>query len=218
MAELRAYMSTLLDRKRQEPAADVVSDLAAAQEQLPGGLTDEHVTTLAAALLWAGHETTVAAIDRGVLLLLQNLDQRLALEGNPALIPSTVEEILRNTFPMEEQPDGVPRWTRVDVAVGGVTIPAGDLVLLAMQSANLDRRVFDDPGVFDVTRQGNPDLTFGHGPHYCLGAPLARIELQVVFGTLFKRFPGLQLAVPAEELRIRSDRLIRGLVELPVTW
>jgi pentalenolactone synthase len=91
-------------------------------------------------------------------------------------------------------------------------------VILHVQGANLDDRVFDDPASFDVTREENPHLTFGHGPHFCLGAPLARIELQTVFGTMFRRFPTLRLAAPVEQLRPRSDILTGGLVELPVTW
>jgi pentalenolactone synthase len=223
VAQLRTYMGALVERKRRQPAQDVLSDLAAAQEQFQGAFTNEHVATLAAGLLFAGHETTVAAIDRGVLLLLDNPKQRGALQRDPALVAAAVEEVLRHSLPAstprpEEQPDGVPRWASEDIEVDGVTIPAGDLVILHVQGANLDDRVFDDPASFDVTREENPHLTFGHGPHFCLGAPLARIELQTVFGTMFRRFPTLRLAAPVEQLRTRSDLLTGGLVELPVTW
>jgi pentalenolactone synthase len=223
LAQLREYMRKLVDRKRRHPAEDVVSDLAAAQGQSQGAFADEDLSALAAGLLFAGHETTVAAIDRGVLLLLQNPGQRKALERDPALVSRTVEEILRHPLPTraprpEGEPQGVPRWANADIQVGDVTVPAGDLVLLSVQQANLDDRVFHDPAAFDATREDNPHLTFGHGPRFCIGAPLARIELQVVFGTLFDRFPGLRLAVPAEELRPRSNLLTGGLAEIPVTW
>ena len=145
------------------------------------------------------------------------------MERDPALVARTVEEVLRHSLSVTsprppDQPNGLPRWTKVDIEIGGVTVPAGDLVVLGVPAANRDDRVFSNPETFDVTRDDNPHLTFGHGPRFCLGAPLARIELQTVFGTLFKRFPTLRLAVPVEELRPRSDLLTGGLVELPVTW
>lgn len=162
----------------------------------------------------------MAAIDRGVLLFLTNPGEREVLESDPTLIPRAVEEMLRlpSPAPRHDRLGGLPRYANADLAIGGITIRAGDLVLLALQSANLDDHVFPTPEAFDVTRAENPHLTFGHGPHYCIGAPLARIELQTLFGTLFQRFPTLRLAVPVEELRSRSHLLTGGLAELPVTW
>ena len=226
LARLQGYMRELIQRKRQLPAEDVISDLVAAQRYAPDRFTDDHVVWLAAGLLFAGHETTVAAIDKGVLLLLlTNPAAREALRRDPALVPRAVEEILRLPNPVETSraaPEsglpGLPRYANADLEIGGVTIRAGDLVLLRLQAANLDERVFPTPNGFDVTREENPHLTFGHGAHYCIGAPLARIELQTVFGTLFRRFPTLRLAVPVEELRPRSHLLTGGLTELPVTW
>jgi pentalenolactone synthase len=222
-SQLQSYMSTLIERKREEPAQDVLSDLAAVHDRSGAGASYQDLTQLAAGLLFAGHETTVAAIDKGVLLLLQNPDQREALLRDPELVSSTVEEILRHplrtSVPSGSVQDlGLPRWAKTDIEVEGVTIPAGDLVLLNNRAANLDDHVFDHPEAFDVTRADNPHLAFGHGPRFCVGAPLARIELQTVFGTLLQRFPTLRLAVPVEELRPRSDLLTGGLLELPVTW
>jgi pentalenolactone synthase len=222
---LRAYMTGLLDQKRREPGPDVVSDLAAAQDELGGAFTDEHVATLAASLLWAGHETTVATIDRGMMLLLENPADKEALLRDPDIVVATVEEILRHWLPAGQEkeegpPQGVPRWASADITVEDVTIPAGDLVVLAVQTGNMDEEVFHDPASFRPARQEIPHLTFGYGPHLCAGAPLARLELQVVFGTVFQRFPGLRLAVPAADLRLR-DNLITvwgSLAELPVTW
>ncbi|MGH2354921.1 MAG: cytochrome P450 [Chloroflexota bacterium] len=230
LAQLHGYMRELLARKRQQPAEDVLSDLVAAQAQAPQAFTDDGVVTLAAGLLFAGHETTVAAIDTGVVLLLTNPAQREALQRDPTLVPRVVEEILRLPTPVPDPvPDpvptpptasasGLPRYAHAEMDIDGVTIRAGDLVLLGLQAANLDERVFPLPAAFDMTREANPHLTFGHGPHYCIGAPLARIELQAVFGTLFQRFPTLRLAVPVEELRPRSHLLTGGLTTLPVTW
>src|SRR5262249_5421272 len=110
------------------------------------------------------------------------------------------------------------RYARTDLDVAGVRVRAGDAVLLAAAVANRDERAFADPGRFDITRQINQHVTFGHGRRFCLGASLARIELEVVFGALTKRFPTLRLAVPSEELRLRSEAVTGGLTELPVTW
>jgi cytochrome P450 len=166
----------------------------------------------------------VAAIDRGVVLLLTNPAQRQTLQRDPALIPATVEEILRYPDPVraaaasESSVGGLPRYAKADIEIDGVTIGNGDLVLLALHQANVDAAAFPRPAEFDAARAENPHLTFGHGSRYCIGAPLARIELQVVFGALFRRVPGLQLAVPVDELRPKSHLLTGGLAELPVTW
>jgi cytochrome P450 len=220
LSRLFAYMQDLVERKRRAPAEDVISDLIAARERDPGAFEDETVPMLAAGLLFAGHETTVAAIDRGVVLLLTNPDQRVALQRDPALVAPAVEEILRHPRVLEGDrgPTGMPRYPKVDIEVDGVTIPAWDLVLLSLDAANRDVDVFVEPEAFEVTRAENPHVAFGHGPRFCLGAPLARIELQAVFGTLFRRFPTLRLAVTVEELRPRSGKLTGGLTDLPVTW
>jgi cytochrome P450 len=115
-------------------------------------------------------------------------------------------------------PGGLPRYANADIELGGATIAAEDLVLLDLQDANLDPATFAEPAQFQVERADNPHLTFGHGGHYCVGAPLARIELQAIFSTLLRRFPTLQLAGPIEELRPRSQLLTGGVSELPVTW
>ncbi|WP_235883483.1 cytochrome P450 [Saccharopolyspora elongata] len=113
---------------------------------------------------------------------------------------------------------GLPRYAREDVEIGGVTIRAGEAVLLDTTLANFDGSAFEEPDRFDVTRAPNPHLAFAHGPWHCLGAPLARIELRTVFASLLPRFPSLRLAVPVEELRLSADSFTSKLVELPVTW
>jgi cytochrome P450 len=221
MRQLSAYMRDLADRRRREPTGDLVSELVAAQER-DDRLSDDGVARLAAVLLFAGHQTTMTSIDKGALLLLTHEAQREALRRDPALVPQAVEEILRCPWPgqrSEAQPArGVPRYAREHIEVDGVTIEAGDMVLLRLQAANGDERVFAEPAQFDVGRTENPHLTFGHGAHFCLGAALARVELQTVFATLLRRFPTLRLAVPPEELRLRSRAVSGGLAELPVTW
>jgi cytochrome P450 len=217
--QLNAYMKGLLDRKREEPQEDVLSDMLAAQKQLPPGvLSDERVIQLGAGLLFAGHETTVSAIDRGVLLMLINPDQRAALQADPGLVSSAVEEILRLPNPVKGPPGRIPRYATDDIEIDDVTIPSGDLVILDIESANLEESVFTQAVDFDITRKNNAHVAFGHGPHFCIGAPLARTELQSVFSTLFHRFPDLRLAVPFQELRPRDHLLTGGLMELPVAW
>ena len=221
MARLFEYMGELVDRKRREPADDVVSDLVAAMEGA-GEANRDGVAQLAAGLLFAGHETTVAAIDRGTVLLLTNPEQREAIQRDATLVPRAVEEILRHPDPVvasdTRRNGGLPRWANEDLEIGGVTIHAGELVLLALHEANQDDHWFSRPTTFDVGREPNAHLTFGHGPRFCIGAPLARIELQALFGRLFHRFPTLRLAVPFEDLRPRSHLLTGGLAELPVAW
>ena len=206
------YMRALVARKRGRPADDVISGLCAVDG---GRLGDDHVAFLAAVLLFAGHETTVVRIDTGTLLLLAHPDQRDALLADAALLPTAVEEILRLS---DTGGSGVPRYAKADLEVGGVRIRAGDAVIMNGGAGNHDERVFPDPERFDVARHPNPHLTFGHGPRFCIGAPLARIELQTVFSRLFQRFPTLRLSVPMDELAVRTELLTGGLSELPVTW
>ncbi|HYW27208.1 MAG TPA: cytochrome P450 [Terriglobales bacterium] len=212
MGRLFGYMQELVRRKRAAPADDVISGLCAVEG---GALADDHVAFLAAVLLFAGHETTVVRIDVGTLLLLRNPDQRDALLNDASLLSTAVEEILRLS---DTGGSGVPRYAREDVEVAGVRIRAGDAVIFNLGAANHDERVFADPGRFDVTRHPNPHLTFGYGPRFCIGAPLARVELQTVVARLVGRLPTLRLAVPMERLAVRADLLTGGLTQLPVTW
>ena len=211
LQSLVAYMGGLVTRKRAQPEDDVISGLCAAEN---GKLPDMQVAFLAAMLLFAGHETTVVRIDVGTLLLLINPEQRQMLVREPEQLMSAVEEILRQS---DTGAGGVPRYARADVDIGGVTIHAGEAVLLDLGAANYDEQAFADPDHFEIGRQPNPHLTFGHGPRFCIGAPLARMELQAVFSRLIPRFPTLRLTVPIDQLRVR-DVLTGGLEALPVTW
>lgn len=210
LADLFTYGQQLIARKRQQHGDDVVSRLCATD-----GVNDDEAAMLAMGLLFAGHETTVVQIGLGALLLLTHPDQWQALRDDPALVDTAVEEILRAPG---RGGTGIPRYPRTDLDIDGTPVRAGDLVLLDNGAANHDATVFADPGRFDVTRHAAAHLTFGHGARYCIGAPLARIELRAVFSALLQRFPTMRLAVPVEELRIRSDVLTGGLVDLPVTW
>jgi cytochrome P450 len=212
LAELFRYGSTLVERKRTHPRDDVMSRLCATD-----GISDEEAATMSMFLLFAGHETTVVQIGLGAMLLLTNRDQWRALVANPALIPHAVEELLRATA-TGGGVGGIPRYARADFDIDGVAIHAGDLVLLDIGAANHDPAVFADPQRVDVARKESAHLTFGHGIRYCIGAPLARIELKMVFAQLIPRFPSMRLAVDPATLPTRRDVLAGGLVELPVSW
>jgi cytochrome P450 len=221
LTQLRAYMRTLVERKKSQPNDDVISDLVAVATTDPG-LTVDGIVTFSIVLLLAGYETTAAAIDRGVILLLTHPEQADALRHDPELIAPAVEEILRLPLPTRasdaEQTIGLPRYANADFTFGGVTVHTGELVMLGLSMANLDEQLFPEPARFDMHRDHNPHLSFGHGPRFCPGASLARIELQTLFPALLNRFPTLRLAVPVESLRERDELLTGCLAELPVTF
>jgi len=188
----------------------VISRLCATE-----GVSDDEAAELSMALLFAGHETTVVQIGLSAVLLMANPDQWQALVDEPALVPNAIEETLRAS----RGGGGVmPRYARTDLEVGGVTITRGELVLLEIGAGNHDPAVFVAADRVDVTRSGTSHLAFGYGARYCLGAPLARIELQTVFAQLVSRLPTLRLAVDVEDLTVRPDALAGGLTELPVRW
>jgi pentalenolactone synthase len=167
-------------------------------------------------LLFAGHETTVTRIDVGAVLLLTHPEHYRALAADPTRVAGTVEEVLRLAAPGGS--GGLPRYAHADIAVGEITIRAGDAVVVSPAAANRDPAVFPDPETFDPDRPGGGHLAFGYGPRYCIGAALARVELQAVFAALPARFPDLELAVPVERLELRADLLTGGLRGLPVRW
>jgi cytochrome P450 len=211
---LVAYIGELVARKRREPGEDVISDLVARD---PEGRHDDETAGLAAMLLFAGHETTVTRIDVGTVLLLTHREHYRALAADPTLVTGTVEEILRLAAPGGGS-GGLPRYAHADITVGEVTIRTGDAVILAPAVANRDPAAFPDPATFDPSRDVGAHLAFGYGPRYCIGAALARVELQAVFAALPARFPTLGLAVPVERLELRTDLLTGGLRTLPVRW
>ncbi|MFE7568913.1 cytochrome P450 [Streptomyces sp. NPDC057539] len=212
MGELFGYCRQLVADKRRDPGDDVISRICATE-----GINDNEVIGLTALLLFGGYETTVARIGTCVSLLLANPEQWQALLHDPGLIPGAVEETLRMSMPNPHN-GGMPRYALTDFEIDGVTIRTGDFVLLNIIAANHDETAFADPGRVDVTRDTTGSLMFGHGAHHCVGAMLARMQLRVVLTQLLARFPTLRLAVGAEDLRLRHNTLIGGLIQLPVTW
>ncbi|HEY1014632.1 MAG TPA: cytochrome P450 [Herpetosiphonaceae bacterium] len=212
MQAFGGYIYQLIERRRAEPRDDLVSLLVQAEEQ--GDRLDvQELMAMIFLLIVAGHETTVNLIANGVLALLANPGQLALLKAQPELIKNAVEELLRFDGPVETS---TMRFAREDVAWGDQLIRRGERVLVIINSADRDPEIFENPDELDITRQIKHHVAFGHGIHYCLGAPLARLEGQVAIGTLLRRLPGLRLAVPAEQLTYRQSMLIRGLEQFPV--
>jgi cytochrome P450 len=210
------YIRRLIRIKRAAPHDDLLSGLVLAEEN-GQSLSDDELLAMVFLLLIAGHETTVNLIGNGMLALVEHPDQMQRLRSEPGLMKSAVEELLRYTSPVET---GTERYTREDVTIAGVTIPRGSLVLAAIASANRDEEHFANPDALDLAREPNKHLSFGLGPHYCLGAPLARLEAQIAFAALLRRTVDIQLAVPRAKLPWHKGLILRGLEALPlnVMW
>jgi cytochrome P450 len=206
------YFTGLVAAKRRSPADDLVSALIAARDD-EDSLDERELIAMLFLLLIAGHETTTNLIASGTLALLTHPAELARLRATPALLPGAVEELLRYSNPLNHATE---RFTLEPVSIGGVTIPAREWVLCVTSSANRDPARFTDPDRLDLGRDASGQLAFGHGIHYCLGAPLARLEGEIAFGALLSRFPALSLAVPVDRLRWRPSSLIHGLEVLPV--
>ncbi|MBF6349512.1 MULTISPECIES: cytochrome P450 [Nocardia] len=206
---MMAYLGELVAGKRAEPGDDILSDLARDEE-----LSVEELTGISFLLLLAGHETTANMLGLGTFALLEHPDQLAELRADPDLVPGAVEELLRYLAVA----DIFYRYATEDLELGGETIPAGSTVVVSLLAANRDPLRFDDPDTLDIHRTARGLVSFGHGVHQCLGQQLARVEMRAGFAALIRRFPALALAVPAGEVKLRTDMNIYGVHELPVTW
>lgn len=213
-AELMSYLGDLVAAKDKEPADDLLSRQLRKQRE-PGSVDRRMLVSQAFLLLVSGHETTASMIQLGVLALLKHPEQLAAIQADAARMPRAVDELLRYFSPVEHI---TCRVATEDVYLRGVLIRAGDGVIMCGPAANRDGSVFTDPDRLDTGRAGAHHLAFGHGPHQCIGQNLARAELQVTYGTLFRRIPGLRLAVDFSALRFKLRSNFYGLHELPVTW
>ncbi|WP_410601152.1 cytochrome P450 [Amycolatopsis sp. lyj-90] len=216
MGELGAYMGRLIAAKRATPADDLISALTQVHEDDDTRLSEYELHWWCRILLLVGYETTANQIGLTVAKILAHPDQLAALRADPGLVSNAVEEMLR--WKLLNGSLSMLRYVTADIEVGGVTVPKGSSVIPAVESANWDETVFARPGEFDVTREDNPHVTFSVGPHFCIGASLARLELRVILETLLRRFPDLRLAVPVAELLRTKGTLIEGLAVIPVEW
>ena len=206
------YFQMLLATRRREPADDLLSALVAARDE-EDRLSENELLSMAFLLLVAGHETTVNLIASGMLALLLNPGELARLRADPALLSSAVEELLRYVNPVN---NATFRFTGEPVEIGGVPIGSNEVVLVSLSGANRDPARYAAPDRLDLSRVNSGHLAFGHGIHYCLGAPLARLEAEIAFAGLLERFGSVTLAVPPSELRWRPSTLIHGLESLPV--
>jgi len=209
------YLLALFAERREEPGADLVSALVAVED---GGdtLSEEELCSMVVLLIVAGHETTVSLIGNAMLALLTHPEQRTAIERDSALLPRAVEELIRYDGPVERT---LNRWAAADVELSGQKIRRGETVIVVLGAADHDPARFESPDTLDLAAERDArHLGFGRGSHFCLGAPLARLEAEIAVGTLLRRLPGLRLAVSPKELRWRPVPLFRSLEALPVAW
>ncbi|PTL81458.1 cytochrome P450 [Vitiosangium sp. GDMCC 1.1324] len=208
------YFQNLLARRRAEPRDDLLSALMSVEEQ-GDRLSPTELLSMLFLLLVAGHETTVNLIGNGVWALLKHPEQLERLRANPALIESAVEEMLRYRGPVETS---TFRWATQDTEFRGQVIPAGEAVIASLMAADHDPEQFPEPEKFDITREPNRHIAFGFGIHFCLGAPLARLEATIAINLLLERMPRLRFWMDPAELRWRDGILVNGLQRLPVAF
>ena len=206
---MTGYLAQLVVGKRAEPGEDILSDLARDED-----LSIEELVGIGFLLLLAGHETTANMLALGTFALLEHPDQLALVRAEPDLLPDAVEELLRYL----SVGDIFYRYATEDIELGGETIREGSTVVVSLLAANRDPERFENPDTLDVRRKARGHLSFGHGIHQCLGQQLARIEMRAGFEGLLRRFPDLELAIPAGEVKLRTDMNIYGVHELPVTW
>ncbi len=214
IGEFMEYLRTLFATKRGQPGDDMISQLL--QVEVEGDrLTEDEILSMVFILFVAGHITTVNLIANGVYALLTNPEQAQLLRDNSSLVPNAVEEILRYYGPAEST---TSRFAREDIEIAGQKIARGEMLLVLLAAADRDPARFSDPQAFDISRaDANRHIAFGKGVHACLGAPLARLEGQIAIETLFRRYPELRLAVPADEIEW-APSFLRGLTKLPLKF
>ncbi|MFN2511931.1 MAG: cytochrome P450 [Pyrinomonadaceae bacterium] len=208
------YLRRFIKRRRLDPQDDLVSALIQAEEA-GDKLSEDELLAMVFLLLIAGHETTVNLIGTGMLALLEHPEQMEKLRQSPAIINTAIEELLRYTSPVFMSTE---RYAREDLKIQGVTISRGGLTLGVIGSANRDEKVFENANALDITREPNKHLSFGQGIHFCVGAPLARLEAQIAVKTLLRRMPDLKLSVAVDSLRWRPSMILRGLEGLPASF
>jgi cytochrome P450 len=210
-----SYMAEMVEQRRRTPTDDLLGALVVARDE-QDRLSEQEMVEVSVGLLAAGFETTSNQIGNFVYVLLHDPDQFALLRSRPELLPDAVEELMRFVPLTAGAP--LPRYATEDVQLSGGVLPAGDPVLANRSAASRDPRAFPDPGLLDLTRSPNPHVGFGYGAHHCLGAQLARMELQIALGSLLTRFPELRFATDEAMLQWKTGLALRGLRSLPVAW
>ncbi|RJS61183.1 cytochrome P450 [Bacillus sp. PK3_68] len=213
MTEFVTYLGEWFAKTREHPGDDLISQLIHAENE-GDQLTEKELYGVVSLLIIAGHETTVNLIGNGVLALLEHPDQLKKLKNNPDLIQTAIEELLRFNGPVEFS---TSRWAGEDFEFKGKLMRKGEVVIIALNSANHDPAQFKDPEILDITREKSPHLAFGKGIHLCLGAPLARLEGEIAINSLLQRFPEMKLSVHPDKLEWRPGMIVRGVKEIPVS-
>ncbi|MBW7884466.1 MAG: cytochrome P450 [Caldilineaceae bacterium] len=214
MEDFTTYLRRLCTERQRNPQDDLITSLLEADEA-GDRLSEEELFSMVLLLTVVGHETSVYLIGNSVLTLLQHPDVQTHLRNCPEEIPAAIEELIRYDGPVER---ATMRFAAEDVELHGYTIRRGDAVSLVLASAHRDPAAFPDPDRLDLARDGNRHLGFGHGVHYCVGAPLARLEACVALELLLRRLPGLQLATPVTQLRWHTNPILRGARAVWVQW
>lgn len=215
MGDFFGYFSQLVAQRREHPSDDLLGALVTARDE-GDRLSEQELVWLGVALLIGGHETTLNQIGNFTYTLLRHPEQLARLRADPQLAPRAVEELLR--YVPTGAGSAFASLVTEDVEISGVWLRKGEAVIVDLSAANRDPAAFDEPDRLVLDREPNHHLAMGYGAHFCLGAQLARMELQIVLTSLLRRFPGLRLAVPEERLKWRTGSLIRGLEELPIAW
>jgi len=208
---LREYFISEIEKRRRAPGQDLVSALVASRDEAEA-LTEEELITFVVLLLLAGNETTTNLIGNGMLALGGYPEQMEKLIREPQLMPRAIEEMLRYDCPVQS----TARYPKIDVIIDGVQLKANTVTFVMVAAANRDPEQFPNPDTFDIIREPNEHLAFGEGIHYCLGAPLARMEGAIAIGAALARFPGLHLLNPEQRLAYKGSYFLRGLAELPM--
>jgi cytochrome P450 len=211
LRSLREYFINEIEKRRRSPGQDLVSVLVASRDEADA-LTEEELITFVVLLLLAGNETTTNLIGNGMLALGRNPEQMQKLIAEPQLMARAIEEMLRYDCPVQS----TARYPKIDVTIDGVELKANTVTFVMVAAANRDPEHFSNPDSFDITREPNDHLAFGEGIHYCLGAPLARMEGAIAIGAALARFPGLHLLNPEQQFTYKGSYFLRGLAELPM--
>jgi cytochrome P450 len=212
--EFIAYLGAVFADRRREPRNDLITALIQAEEA-GDQLREEELYSMVVLLIVAGHETTVNLIGNGTLALLRNPEQLARLKADPSLMSNAVEELLRYDGPVER---ATLRFAAEDLVLGGQQLRRSEPIIVVLGSVNRDPAQFAHPDTLDLTRDNSRHFAFGYGVHYCVGAPLARLEGRIALNTLLQRLPNLRLTLPADDLTWRFNPILRGMHHLPVVW